>query len=230
MPPTALDELLESLDLSPADITLLRNDTITLPELITRHLASIAWTDEIERRAYVKSEWYRHSQRTADAYGRGESTPAWRLPEKPDIELDPTQALDNLRCEIADAVRAYNGGLVRCEWEYAEIRAKIPKWITWSMLSKWMAEYDLNRTREADELAAALVASRAESAAAPPPELERAASAPGPAPAAAWEIDRSTGSFAEEAVRAASVPGTWEWEVDQRIKEYPEPSEDALPI
>lgn len=229
MAPIALDELLESLDLSPADISQLRNDSITLNELITRHLASIAWTDEIERRAYVKSEWYRHSQRTADAYGRGEPAPVWRLPEKPDTELDPTQALDNLRCEIADAVRAYKSDFGGLAYEFSGVRAKIPKWITWPILSKWVAEYDLKRTQEADEMATALAASRAESAPAPQPEVERAASAPTPA-AAAWDMDRSAGSFAEEAVRAASVPGTWEWEVDQRIKDYPEPSEDALPV
>lgn len=228
MAPTALDELLESLDLSPTDITQLRENTITLRELITRHLASIAWTDEIERRVYVKSEWLRHSQRNVDAYREDEPAPEWQLPEKPDTKLDPTQALDNLRCEIADAVLAYNGGSVGREWEYAEVRTKIPKWITWPMLSKWVAEYDLERAREAGQMAAALAISRAESAPAPPsePEVERAA----PAPAAAWEMDRSAGSFVEEAVRAASAPGTWEWEVDQRIRDFPEPSEDALPI
>lgn len=192
----ALDELLESLDLSADDIIQLRNNTITLHKLITQHLASIAWTDEIERRAYARSEF--------------------RLSEESQSELDPTQALYNLRCEIADAVLAYNGGYVGREWEYAEVRAKIPKWITWPMLSKWVAKYDLERTREADKLAAAQAVSRGESA-----------PASAPAPDGAWDMDHSIGSFAEEAMRAASAPGTWELE---RIYDYPELSEDAFPI
>jgi len=142
----ALDQLLMSLHLSQSDITQLRDNTITLHELISRHLASIAWTDEIERRSYLKSEQ-----------------------QLPEIELDPTQALDNLRCEIADALMAHETD--------SDIRTKIPLWITWEMLRKWVEEYDIQRIREADQLAAILDESRHNSE--------------------TWEMDYSAGGYAE---------------------------------
>lgn len=69
-----------------------------------------------------------------------------REQQLPEIELDPTQALDNLRCEIADALMAHETD--------SDVRTKIPLWITWEMLRKWVEEYDMKRIQEADQLAA----------------------------------------------------------------------------
>ena len=83
----------------------------------------------------------------------------------------------------------YNSNFGGCAYKFSGVRAKIPQWITWEMLSKWVAEYDRVRGEEAEQLSAVLAASRAEAK----PDVERAALAPD----ATWEMDRSAGGYAE---------------------------------